>query len=187
MECSAASSARDRDRTSALAAGLAATIISWTFAAAFTPEKLDSLSQYSPWLYGPAATAVWALFSAIAYFFIKRDRNRSAPVRSPEDYRCRDFAVMTFANGSSVCIDQEEKNRLGGVTGGFALTITGWVAALSVMPDHWLNWLSNAPASTYCVATIIVWAALTQAMYLIFRALNQNRVRSGARATDVRI
>src|SRR5690242_5395284 len=110
------SSARDRDRTSALAAGLAATIIIWIFAAAFAPEKLESLSGYSPWLYGPAATAAWALFSAIAYFLILHDRQRRAPLNSNEAYRCREFAVAPMGSGCSVCTSQEEKDRLGAVT-----------------------------------------------------------------------
>ena len=178
MASSPATSARDRDRTSALAAGLAATIITWTFAAAFVPEKLDSLSQYSPWLYGPAATAVWALLSAIAYVFITRARRRRAPLPSNENYRCREFAGVTASDGCSLCANQQEKNRLGGVTAGFALTISVWVAALSLMPDRWLDWLGDAPAWSYCIASVVVWFTLSQVMYLIFRALApQNAVR----------
>jgi hypothetical protein len=163
-------SARDRDRISALAAGLAATVISWIFGAAFASDKLDSLSRYSPWLYGPAATAVWALFSAIAYLLISRDRPRRTPLISHEGYRCRELAVVATGKGCSVCANLEEKNRLGAVTAGFALTISGWVAALSFMPNGWLDWLSEAPGWIYCIASIILWAILSQTMYLIFRA-----------------
>jgi hypothetical protein len=164
------SSSRDRDRTSALAAGLAATIITWTFGAAFAPEKLDSLSNYSPWLYGPVATAAWALFSAIAYLLILRDRQRRAPLNSNEGYRCREFTVAAMGSGGSVCASQKEKDRLGAVTSGFALTISGWVAALSFLPDGWIDWLGGEPAWLYCIVTILLWVSMSEAMYLIFRA-----------------
>jgi bacterioferritin len=163
-------SARDRERISALAAGLAATVISWTFAAAFAPEKLEALGHYSPWLYGPAATAAWALFSAIAYLLLRRDRRREAPSNAGEGYRCRELGVEAPTIGCTVCANQAEKNRLGAVTAGFALTIGTWVAALSFMPEGWLDWLGEAPAWIYCILSIVLWAASSVSMYLIFRA-----------------
>jgi hypothetical protein len=153
-----------------LAAGLAATIIIWIFVAAFAPEELDSLSGYSPWLYGPAATAAWALFSGIAYFLILHDRQRRAPLTSNETYRCRELEVAPMGSGCSVCASQEEKDRLGAVTSGFALTISGWVAALSFLPGSWLDWLGKEPAWMYCMVTITLWVSLSEAMYLIFHA-----------------
>ncbi|MBV8451963.1 MAG: hypothetical protein JOZ29_06770 [Deltaproteobacteria bacterium] len=170
MASSSPTSVRDRDRISALAAGLAATIISWTFAAAFAFEKVDSLSNYSPWLYGPATTAAWGLFSIIAYLIISRDHRRRMPLNSQEGYRCREFALAAAGNGHSICANQAEKNRLGAVTAGFAFTISGWVAALSFMPNGWLDWLGEEPAWVYCIVSVILWMASTQAMYLIFRA-----------------
>jgi hypothetical protein len=166
-------SGRDRDRTSALAVGLAAAVISWTFAAAFAPEKLESLSHYSPWLYGPVATTLWALFSVIAYLIISRDRRRKAPPNLHEGYHCRDLLVAVEASGCSVCANQAEKNRLAAVTAGFALTISGWVAALSFMPNGWLDWLGEAPAWIYCIGSIIMWAISSAAMYLVFHASSE--------------
>ena len=174
MASSHLTSARDRDRTSALAVGLAVIVISWTFAAAFVPEKLESLAHYSPWLYGPAAITAWALFSAIAYLLISRDRWRRSPLNTHEGYRCRELVMAARPNGCSVCANQEEKNRLGAVTAGFALTISGWVAALSFMPEGWLDWLSEAPAWIYCIASVVLWAILSEAMYLIFRASRES-------------
>ena len=161
---------RERDRTSALAAGLGASIISWTFAAAFVPEQLNSLSRYSPWLYGPAATAAWAAFSAVAYLLISRERRRRPSVNSDEGYRCPELVLATTGNGCVVCANDDEKNRLGAVTAGFAVTISGWVAALSFMPESWLDWLGGASAWVYCLASIIVWAISSHGMYLIFSA-----------------
>lgn len=170
MAPSRVTSARDRERICALTIGLAATVISWTFAAAFAPEKLESLTQYSPWLYGPASTAAWAFFSAVAYLLVRRDRRRNAPQNAHEDYRCRELGVAAPANGCSICANQREKNRLGAVTAGFALTISTWVAFLSFMPEAWLDRLGEAPAWVYCIASIILWASLSEVMYLIFRA-----------------
>jgi len=164
------SSPRERDRISALAAGLAATIIGWTFAAAFTPGELESFSQYSPWLYGPIAVAAWALFSAIAYLLISRDQRRRVIIETHDGYRCRDFPSTVSARCSSVCADLAEKTRLAAISAGFALTITSWVITLAFMPDNWLDWLGKAPAWLYCVVSITLWAALSEGMYLVFNA-----------------
>jgi hypothetical protein len=164
-----------------LAAGLAATIISWTFAAAFASEQLDSLSRYSPWLYGPAATAAWAAFSGVAYLLISRDRRRRVSLNSREAYRCPELALATKGDGCSVCANEEEKNRLGAVTAGFAVTISGWVAALSFMPDSWLDWLGGASAWVYCLASLILWATSSHGMYLIFSA-SRTKFRYRARS-----
>jgi hypothetical protein len=163
-------SARERDRISALATGLAATVIGWTFAAAFAPEKLESLSRYSPWLYGPVAVAVWALFSTIAYLLISRDQRQRALLEPHDGYRCRDFAPAASADCGSLCANLEEKTRLAAISAGFALTISLWVATLSFMPDGLLDWLGEAPAWLYCVVSVILWAALSEGMYLVFRA-----------------
>jgi hypothetical protein len=168
MASSHVTSARDRQRISALTIGLAATVAIWTFAAAFAPEELESLGRLSPWLYGPAATTAWALFSAIAYLLLSRDRKQKTPLNSCEGYRCRELAMPVKPNGRSVCANQKEKNRLGAVTGGFALTLNIWVAALSFMPEGWLDWLSQSPAWIYCIASVILWATLSEAVYLTF-------------------
>lgn len=161
--------ARECDRISALAVGLAATVICWTFAGAFAPAELESLSPYSPWLYGPLATAVWALFSGIAYLLISRDQRRRAHLEPREGYRCRDFAPATSANCGWVCANPEEKTRLAALSAGFALTISVWVAALSFLPEGWLDRLGEAPAWTYCLVSLMLWAALSEGMYLVFR------------------
>jgi hypothetical protein len=163
-------SARERDEIPALAAGLAATVIGWIFAAAFAQTELESLSQYSPWLYGPVATAVWALFSAIAYLLISRDQRRRALLEPREGYRCRDFVPAVSANCRSVCANLEEKTRLAAVSAGFALTISVWVATLSFMPQGCLDWLGETPAWIYCLVSVTLWAALSEGIYLIFRA-----------------
>jgi hypothetical protein len=164
---------RDKDRTSALVAGLAATIAAWTFAAAFAPEELESLSRYSPWFYGPAATAAWALFSEIAYLFMSRGLDRRTLLDSRKSYRCPELAIALKSNGHSVCTNQNEKNRLCAVTAGFALTITAWVGALSFMPENWIDCLGKSPAWICCVASMILWSTLSAAVYPVFRASSE--------------
>src|SRR5271169_3401158 len=93
----------EKQRISALTAGLAATITIWTFAAGYAPATLEKLGEYSPWLYGPVSTVAWAVFSAIAYLLIHRNGQRSSSRHSDETYRCHDLGVPTPAIGTSVC------------------------------------------------------------------------------------
>ena len=148
------------------------------FAGAFAPNQLESISRYSPWLYGPAATAAWALFSLAAYLFLSHGRERKAPSESHEEYRCPELAKAPQPGGCSLCANQREKTRLSAVTAGFALTITMWVGSLSFMPDGWLDWLSKAPAWTYCLTSVLLWASFSAAMYLIFSAAREKNLAS---------
>jgi hypothetical protein len=167
--------ARDRERISALTAGLAATIIIWTFAAGYAPATLETLGEYSPWLYGPVSTVAWAVFSAIAYLLIRRGGYQSSAPPLDESYRCRELAVSAPDMSASVCANRNEKNHLAAVTAGFALTITSWVAALSLMPTGWLDSLSETPPWAYCVGSVGLWAVLSTAMYSIFSAADRRR------------
>jgi hypothetical protein len=167
--------ARDRERIAALTAGLAATIIIWIFAAGYAPATLEGLGEYSPWLYGPLSTVAWATFSAIAYVLIGRTREQSSQQNANATYRCRELRIPPTAVGGSVCANRDEKNHLAAVTAGFALTITTWVAALSVMPTEWLDSLSAAPAWSYCVGSVGLWAALSTAMYSVFSTVDRRK------------
>jgi hypothetical protein len=160
---------RERARTSALVAGLAATVVAWTVAVAFAPERLGSLSSYSPWFYGPVATAAWVLFSAIAYLLLAHARDRRPLVDLHDGYRCPELAISLKSNGQSLCANQNEKIRLGVVTASFALTITAWVGALSLMPEDWIDWLGTSPAWICCVASVVLWSTLSAALFLVFR------------------
>ena len=166
-----ATSARDSQRICALTIGLAATVISWTFVAAFAPEELDSVAHYSAWLYGPASAGAWALFSAIAYLVVRRDGRRVPAQNAHEVYRCRELRVEAQSTGGLVCANENEKTLLAAVTGGFALTISTWVAMLSFMPEVWLEWLGESPAWICCLASITLWAVFSRGMYSVLRAL----------------
>jgi hypothetical protein len=167
---------RERDRTSALVAGLAATVAAWTVVAAFAPETVGLPSCYSPWFCGPAAIAAWALFSTIAYRLVAHGRDRRTPLDLHESYRCPELAISPKSNGHSLCANQNEKICLGAVTASFALTITAWVGALSLMPENWIDSLGKSPAWICCVASMVLWSILSAAMYLVFRAPVRNPV-----------
>jgi hypothetical protein len=157
---------------------LAATIIIWTFAAAYASPTLEALGELSPWLYGPASTLAWAAFSAIAYLVIHRSAQRSSPCQLNETYRCHELAVPAPVTGYSVCASRNEKNHLAAVTAGFALTIGAWVAALSLMPADWLDSLSGAPPWSYCAGSAGLWAGFSALMYSIFSAADRRRYRT---------
>jgi hypothetical protein len=166
---------REKERVSALTAGLAATIVGWTFAAAFAPATLDNLGEYSPWLYGPVSTAAWAFFSLVAYLLIHKSESRHPAADPDASYRCREFRVPSPTSGFSVCANSDQKNHLAAVTAGFALTIASWVVLLSLMPDDWLDALSEAPAWSYCTASVTLWAALSITMYHVFSAAERRQ------------
>jgi hypothetical protein len=172
-------SARESQRISAIMAGLAATVGLWTFAAAYAPAMLENIGGYSPWLYGPASTAAWALFSAIAYLLIRRSRFKYGP-GSSASYRCPELGIAAPTAGLSVCANRDEKNRLSAVTAGFALTLTGWVAALSFMPEGWFDFLTDAPVWFYCVVLIGSWTVLSVGLYLALRASARRPAGSAA-------
>ncbi len=159
-------SPRDRVRISSLTVGLAATVGAWTFVAAFAPATLEALGGYSPWIYGPASTAVWALFSGATYALLCRNRDQNAGSDALANYRCPELGIAAPAAGTSVCASREEKTRLGAATAGFALTISTWVAALSFMPEDLLDSLSAAPVWFYCLVSIGLWAAFSTLMYM---------------------
>jgi ABC-type transport system involved in cytochrome c biogenesis permease subunit len=164
---------RDRERISALTAGLGAAIITWTFVAAYAPASLEAMGNYSPWLYGPAVVAQWAIFTAIASLILRRKSRGEAPSNSDETYRSASLHVTCALHGASVCANRAEKDRLAAVTAGFGLTITTWVAALSFMPGEWLDALSAAPPWLYCLASIVLWAGFTGTSHAVFRGFSK--------------
>jgi hypothetical protein len=163
----------DKDRTSALVSGLAATVAAWTVAAAFVPEALGSLSTYSPWFYGLVAITAWTLFSAITYLMLAHGRDRRTPLDLHGNYRCPELAISLKSNGQSLCANQNEKLRLAAVTASFALTITAWVGALSFMPEDWTSWLGNSAGGVCCIVTMVLWSTLSAAMLRVFRASSE--------------
>ena len=167
---------RDRARTSALVAGLAATVASWTLAAAFASERLGSLSSYSPWFYGPVAIAAWVLFGVIAHLLLMHGRDRRTSLDLHEGYRCPELAMFLKSNGHSLWTNENEQTRLGAITAGFALTITAWVGVLSFMPEDWIDWLANSPPWICCAVSMVLWSTLSAAMFLAFRRSSE---RSG--------
>jgi hypothetical protein len=172
--------AGDRERISALTAGLAATIITWTFAAGYAPVTLESLGHYSPWFYGPVALGAWAAFTAIAYLLICRGVRRKSPAIPNENYRCATLRVAAPQKSISLCASRDEKDRLAAVTAGLALTMSTWVAALSFAPEKWMEALGAAPPWLYCLASAGLWASFSTASFSVFHALGKRDLRECA-------
>jgi hypothetical protein len=164
-------SARGTEPISALTAGLAATIICWTFAVAYAPDSLEALGDYSPWLYGPAAIAVWAMFSTATYLLLRRNGRREIPSSPHENYQCAGLHVTAPSHGASVCASRAEKDRLAAVSAGLAFTMSTWVVTLSLAPERWMEALSAAPPWLYCLASAALWAGFSVATGAVFRAL----------------
>jgi len=160
-------SAQDKARVSALTAGLAAVVGIWIFVAAFAPTTIEALGGFSPWFYGPALTAAWALFSGIAYLLLRRTHHAADEL---VNYRCRELEITPYSASTSVCGSRAEKRRLAAVTAGFALTISVWVTALSFLPEDWFNALNAAPVWFYCLVSVGLWGILSAAMRVALAA-----------------
>src|SRR4029077_1963722 len=89
--------------------------------------------------------------------------------KTPKGCRCRDFAPAVSAECLQFARTRRRKPRLAAISAGFALTISIWVATLSFMPEGWLEWLGEAPPWSYWVASVVLCAALSEAMCLVFR------------------
>jgi ABC-type transport system involved in cytochrome c biogenesis permease subunit len=168
-------SARGTEPITALTVGLAAIIICWTCAVAFALNSLEALGDYSPWLYGPAATAVWAVFSAVIYLLIRRNNRRKIPSSPHENYQCAGLHVTAPYHGASVCATRAEKDRLAAVTAGLAFTMSTWVVTLSLAPEGWMDALSVAPPWLYCLASAALWAGFSVTLGAIFRASSRRK------------
>ncbi len=162
---------RDKMRISALTAGLAVMLGVWMFVVAFAPAIIENLGGYSPWVLGPVSTAVWALFSGVAYAVLRRSHSQKAATDLLGNYRCPKLAATARAPYGSLCAGREEKRRLEAATAGFALTISTWVAALSFLPEACLDLLNAAPVWFYCVLSVGLWVASSTVMYM---ALSQS-------------
>jgi ABC-type transport system involved in cytochrome c biogenesis permease subunit len=163
-------SAKGTEHITALIAGLAATIICWICAVAFALNSLEALGDYSPWLYGPAAMAVWAMFSTVTYLLIRRNSRQKIPSSLHEHYQCAGLHVTAPYHGASICASRAEKDRLAAVTAGLAFTMSTWVVTLSLAPERWMEALSAAPPWLYCLASAALWAGFSVASGAVIRA-----------------
>ena len=164
----------EKERVAALSAGLAIVVLVWIAAQAFESNWIESLGVLSIWFYGPITAATWGLLSGISYLLIMRAQ-RGNPALCPEHEdatrKARGAATGDLRKAPK-CIEQVdalEKDKLGALMGGFAITIAAWLALLSFAPPQWLDDIVSISPWIYCLMSMAVWAGSAQLMYWGFR------------------
>ena len=163
----------EKERVAALSAGLAIVVLAWTGAQAFASDWINTLNVPSVWLYGPISAAAWGLLSAISYVLITR-AERLNPALCPEHEEVtrelrRKTCELTKVPKCIEYVDQLERDKLGAVMGGFAITIAAWLALLSFSPPGLLDGIVSTSPWIYSLATMLVWFGSAQFTYWSFR------------------
>jgi hypothetical protein len=163
----------EKERVAALSAGLAIIVLAWTGAQAFASNWIGSLGVRSVWFYGPISAAAWGLLSAISYVLIVRAQRRN-PALCPEHEEAtrelgRKTCELTKVPKCIEFVDQLERDKLGALMGGFAITIATWLALLSFAPHDWLDGIVSTSPWIYCLASMVVWWGSAELMYWGFR------------------
>jgi hypothetical protein len=169
----------EKERVAALSAGLAIIVLAWTGAQAFASDWINSLGVSSVWLYGPTSAAAWGLISAIAYVLIVRAQRRN-PALCPEQEEVtrelrRKTCELTKVPKCIEYVDQLERDKLGALMGGFAITIATWLAILSFAPHDWLDGIVSTSPWVYSLASMVVWWGSAEITYWGFRRGHRRR------------
>jgi len=167
----------EKERVAALSAGLAIVVLAWTATQAFASDWIDSLGALSVWLYGPISAAAWGLLSVISYVLIIRAQRRN-PALCPEHEEVtrelrRKTCEVTKVPKCIEYVDELERNKLGALMGGFAITIAAWLALLSFAPPGLLDGIVSTSPWVYSLATMLVWWGSAVFMYWSFRRRRQ--------------
>jgi hypothetical protein len=169
----------EKERVAALSAGLAIIVLAWTGAQAFASNWIDSLGVPSVWLYGPISAAAWGLLSAISYILIIRAQRRN-PALCPEQEEVtrelrRKTCELTKVPKCIEFVDERERDKLGALMAGFAVTIAAWLALLSFAPPGLLDSIVSTSPWIYSLATMLVWFVSAEFTYWSFRRGRQHR------------
>jgi hypothetical protein len=169
----------EKERVAALSAGLAIIVLAWTGAQAFASNWVDSLGVHSVWLYGPISAAAWGLLSAISYVLIVRAQRRN-PALCPEQEEVtrelrRKTCELTKVPKCIEYVDQLERDKLGALMAGFAITIATWLALLSFAPHDWLDGIVSTSPWIYSLASMVVWWGSAEITYWGFRRGHRRR------------
>jgi hypothetical protein len=166
----------EKERVAALSAGLAVVVLTWIAVQAFAPDWVESIGVLSIWLYGPISAAAWGVLSAISYVLIIRAQRRNPALCPEHEEATREARSAATGDLTKVpkCIEdvdilELEKDKLGALMGGFALTIAAWLAILSFGPPHWVDGIVSLSPWIYCLATMVVWWGSAEFMYWRFR------------------
>lgn len=167
----------EKERVAALSAGLAIIVLAWTGAQAFASNWIDSLGVLSVWFYGPISAAAWGLLSAISYVLIVRAQRHNPALCPEHEEATRELRRKTCElRKVPQCIefvDQLERDKLGALMGGFAITIATWLALLSFAPHDWLDGIVSTSPWIYSLASMVVWWGSAELMYWGFRHSRQ--------------
>jgi hypothetical protein len=169
----------EKERVAALSAGLAIVVLAWTGAQAFASDWIDSLGLLSVWLYGPISAAAWGLISVSSYLLIIRGQRRN-PALCPEQEELtrelrRKTCELTKVPKCIEYVDELERNKLGALMAGFAITIAAWLALIAFAPPGLLDGIVSTSPWIYSLATMLVWWGSAQFMYWSFRRSRQHR------------
>jgi hypothetical protein len=167
----------EKERVAALSAGLAITVLAWTAAQAFASDWIDSLGIFSVWLYGPISAMAWGLLSTISYAVIIRAQQRN-PALCPEHEEMtreerRKTCELTKVPKCIEYVSKLERDKLGAMMGGFAITIATWLALLSFAPLGFLDGIVSTRPWIYSLATMALWWGSAELMYWTFRRGHQ--------------
>jgi hypothetical protein len=160
----------EKERIAALSAGLAIVILVWLGAEAFASDWIASLGLLSMWFYGPITAVVWGLISLGAYLLIMRSEGRN-PALCPEheeatrQARGAKTGELTKLPKCIEEVDAREKDKLGAVMAGFAITIGAWLAVLSFAPMSWIDVIAGITPWIYCLVSMGVWFVSGHLMY----------------------
>src|SRR5580693_812211 len=163
----------EKERVAALSAGLAIILLAWTGAQAFLSDWINTLTVPSVWLYGPLSAAAWGLISVISYVLIVRAQRRN-PALCPEHEEAtrelrRKTCELTKIPECIEFVDELERDKLGALMGGFAITIAAWLALLSFSPPGLLDGIVSKSPWIYCLATMAFWWGSAELLYWSFR------------------
>jgi hypothetical protein len=152
----------EKERVAALSAGLAIIVLAWTGAQAFASNWIDSLGVPSVWLYGPIRA------------------QRRNPALCPEQEEVtrelrRKTCELTKLPKCIEYVDELERDKLGALMAGFAVTIAAWLALLSFAPPGLLDSIVSTSPWIYSLATMLVWWGSAEFTYWIFRRGRQHR------------
>jgi hypothetical protein len=169
----------EKERVAALSAGLAIMVLAWTGAQAFAPDWINTLGVSSVWLYGPISAAAWGLLSAISYILIIRAQRRN-PALCPEQEEVtrevrRKTCELTKVPKCIEYVDELERDNLGALMAGFAVTIAAWLALLSFAPPRLLDSIESTAPWIYSLATMGLWWGSAKLMHWTFRRGRQHR------------
>jgi hypothetical protein len=169
----------EKERVAALSAGLAIIVLAWIAVQAFASDWIYSIGVLSVWLYGPISAAAWALISAISYVLIIRAQRRNPALCPAHEEATREIrrktCELTKVPKCIEYVDELERNKLGALMGGFAITIAAWLALLSFAPPGLLDGIVSKSPWIYCLATMAFWWGSAELLYWSFRRSRQHR------------